>query len=232
MMRWIVGLIALGLVTGQSLAQHPMVLDKLNELNAKAPQPSMAELEQAVAAMAKAYSEHNKSCAPTSLRLSEVAPITGARGILQAVMAGKLRNAWTVYASYGGCSGNNAFRYIIVQKADGSLQAALVNEGRTLANPSIMRDTSAIAAMTALQRGRSLDPGCTGDKMTMGPTRVVEQSKDLGPEVYGARYVGNWTEIWRFETCGKKFDVPIQFTPDGDGGAYTNIKADAVTVVP
>ena len=231
-MRWIIGLAATCLAASGAIAQQQLVLDKLNELNGKAPLPPMAELETAIATTAKAYGEHNKTCVPTSLKLSELAPITGARGILQAVMAGQMRNAWTVYVDHVGCAGPNPYRYIIMQKPEGSLQAALVNEGRTLANPSIMRDTSAMAAMAALQKGRSLDSGCTGDEMDMGPTRVVEQSQDLGPEIFGARYVGTWTEVWQFQTCGKKFDVPIQFTPDGDGGAYTNIKHDAVAVVP
>lgn len=220
------------LIAMPAMAQHQIVLDKLNALNGKAPQPSLAELEKTVASTAAAFSEANKTCPPKGLRLSDVAPITGARGILQAVMSGQLRNAWTVYAEHIGCKENNPFRYIVLQKADGTLQAALVNEGRTLANPTIMRDTSAMAAMAALAKGRSLDPACTGDKMEMGPTRVTQQSKDLGPELFGARYVGSWSEVWQFETCGRRFDVPIEFTPDGDGGAYTNIKADAVMIVP
>lgn len=232
MKRWIAGLAVIGLATAPGLAQHALVLEKLKELDGKAPQPAVAELEKAVATTAKAYGEANKVCVPASLKLSEIAPITGARGILQGVMAGQIRNAWTLYADHGGCNATHPFRYIILQRADGTLQAALVNEGRTLANPTIMRDTSAMAALTALQKAKSLDPACTGDKMEMGPTRVTEQSKDLGPEIYGARYVGSWTEVWQFRTCGKSFDVPIQFTPDGDGGAYTNIKADQVAILP
>jgi hypothetical protein len=213
-------------------AQNPLVLNKLKELDAKAPQPAVSELRSAVATTAKAYAEKKGTCAPSEVTLSEVSPITGARGILQGVMSGQLRNAWTLYVQYVGCSGADPHRFMVVQKGDGSLIALQVNEGRTYANPSIMRDTSAMAAMTALQKGRSLDPTCKGESMKMGPTRVTGQSKDLGPDIYGARYVGSWTEVWQFETCGKKFDVPIEFTPDADGGAYTNIKGDAVVVVP
>lgn len=229
-------LFALCVVAGVSsvpaVAQHQLVLDKLNELNAKAPQPPLADLERTVAATAKAYGEANKVCVPASIKLGDVAPITGAKGILQGVMTGQLRNAWTVYANHAGCTGFDSIRYIVLQKPDGSLQSAIVNEGRTFANPSIMRDTSMLAAMAALQKGRSLDSTCTGETMKMGQTRVTAQSKDLGPEIYGARYAGSWSEVWQFKTCGRTFDVPIDFTPDGDGGAYTNVKSDAVAVAP
>jgi hypothetical protein len=231
-MRFIIGLAAVALAAGPAFGQYQVVIDKLNELNSKAPQPAMPEFEQAVAETAKAYSVAHNSCAPTSLKLTDIAPVTGARGILQAVMSGQMRNAWTVYAQHIGCAGDNPFRYLILQSPDGSLKALRVNEGRTLANPSIMRDTSATAALSALQKARSLDPTCKGESMAMGPTRVTERSKDLGPEIFGVRYVGNWTEVWQFQTCGKKIDVPILFTPDGDGGAYTVVKADGVTLVP
>jgi len=212
-------------------AQHPLVIAKLQEINAQAPQPSADAIKTALTGSAKAIGEANKSCVPASIELGEIAPVTGARGILQAVLSGQARNAWTVYATHRGCPGAEPVRYMVVQKADGSLLAPQVNEGRTHANPSIMRDTSAGAALAALQKIRSADAACTGQDMKMGPTRISAESKDLGPDHYGARYVGSWSEVWRFETCGKKADVPIDFTPDGDGGAYTNIKRAEVTLV-
>lgn len=225
-------IVSLGLVhASPCLAQHPMVLAKLQELNAAAPQPPGDQIKSAVAATAKAFGEANKVCVPTDIVLGEVAPITGAREILGAVMAGQVRNAWSVYATHSGCKGKEPFRYMVVQKSDGSLLAPQVNEGRTFANPSIMRDTSAGAALAALQKAKTVDPACTGQGMKMGPTRVTAQSKDLGPDVFGARYVGSWTEVWQFEICGKTMDVTIDFTPDGDGGAYTNIKGQEVVIV-
>jgi hypothetical protein len=165
------------------------------------------------------------------VKLSGVAPITGARGIMAAVMAGKLRNAWIVYADHVGCAGNNPVRYMIMQPADGMLRAVRVNEGRTFANPVLMRDTGTAAALAALQKSKATNANCGGETMKMGPTRVTSQSADLGPEIYGVRYVGKWTEIWQFETCGLKVDVPVEFTPDGDGGAYTNVVSDQAVVV-
>jgi hypothetical protein len=217
---------------GTAQAQHPMVLGKLQEINAQAPQPPVEQLRQAVAQTAKAFGEANKTCMPTQVALSDATPATGSRDVLQAVLGGQLRNAWSLYATYTGCPGSEPIRYLVVQKADSSLMALQVNEGRTYTSPAIMRDTSMQAALAALQKARTLSPDCEGKDMKMGPTRIAEQSKDLGPDVYGVRYVGTWSEVWRFETCGRKFDVRVDFTPDGDGGAYTNIKGEAVAVVP
>ena len=212
-------------------AQHPMVLAKLQEMNAQAPQPPMDQIKAAVAQTVKAFGEANGVCVPKEVVLGEVAPVTGSREVLQAVLSGQLRNGWSVYAVHSGCAGTEPFRYLVVQKSDFSLLALQVNEGKTYTSPSIMRDTSAQAALGALQKARSLDAKCTGEDMKMGPTRVSAQSTDLGSEIFGARYAGSWTEVWQFQTCGKKLDVTVHFTPDGDGGAYSNVKADEVAVV-
>jgi len=212
-------------------AQNPLVLNRLRELDAKAPQPSTAELQASLLSTAKALGQAKSTCVPSAVKVQEVAPITGDRAVLAAALAGQIRNAWTLYAAHEGCPVTGPFRYMVVQKADGALLAPLVNQGRTFANPTLMRDTSAGAALAALQKAKSLDPQCTGDTMEMGPTKVAAQSADLGPEVFGVRYVGSWTEIWRFTTCGKSLDVPVEFRADGDGGAYTNVKGSEVLVV-
>ena len=230
MLRRFLSFTALLSVSSPVLAQQPMVLDKLNELNAKAPLPSMEELKAAVSDTALAYAKARSECAPQAVTLSDAAPITGAGGVLTEVIAGKLRNAWTIYAQHVGCSGSTPVRYMILQLADGSLRAIHVNEGRTFANPMIMRDTSLSAALAAAQKGRALDPRCTGESMKMRSTRVTSQSADLGPELYGVRYKGRWTEVWQFQTCGHTFDVPIEFTPDGDGGAFTKVEVDKIAV--
>ena len=221
------------LVTGgPAFAQHPMVLDKLAQINARAPQPALADLQGAAAVTARAYGAANKACVPKSIELSDVAPITGARDVLQGVLAGKLRNGWSGFANHVGCVDAPVVHYMFVQQADGSLAANIVNEGRTLANPVLIRDTSAAAALAALQLARKSDAKCDGAAMKMGPTRVVSRSADLGPEYYGARYAGSWTEAWEFRTCGRAFSVPVEFRPDGDGGAYTRVKAEAVALLP
>jgi hypothetical protein len=212
-------------------AQHPAVLAKLQELNAQAPQPAVELLKAQVAQTAKSYGQANGTCVPKEIVIREVAAVTGARDILQGVLSGEIRNGWVVYATHGGCPGNEPFRYLVAQKSDGTLLAPLVNEGRTFANPSIMRDTSASAALAALQKAKQLDSSCTGETMKMGVTRIAKQSSDLGADTYGVRYTGSWSEIWRFHTCGRTLDVPVEFRADGDGGAYTNIKGEEVAVV-
>lgn len=231
-MRRSIALLATAALAAPAAAQHPMVLSRLQEINAQAPQPPADQLKQAVAATAKAFGDANRTCAPTDVALSDIAPATGSRDVLQAVLSGQARNGWLAYVSHIGCPASDPVRYLIVQKADGSLAAFQVNEGRTYASPAIMRDTSMQAALAAHQKAVSLGKGCDGKDMKMGRTRISAQSDDLGPDVFGARYTGKWSEVWRFETCGRKFDVPVDFTPDGDGGAYTSIKGEAVTVAP
>jgi len=220
------------LASTPAIAQQSLVIERITQLNAKAPQPPVIDLQAAVETGAKAYSAAKKICAPMSVKVSEVSPITGAGVILPAVLSGKIRNAWTLYGDHVGCPGDGTVRYMVLQLADGSLKGARVNQGRSLANPSIMRDTSTAAALAALRQAKIVDPACTGDDMAMGSTRVLSKSKDLGPDTFGVRYVGGWSEVWQFRTCGKNFDVPIDFTADGDGGAYTNVKTSAVTVAP
>lgn len=216
---------------GSAAGQHPLVLQKLQELNTAAPKPSPQQIESAIAVTAAAVSTTNKTCAPKSLKISQVAPITGATGIMQAAIAGKIRNAWTAYADHVGCDGGQAYRYLIIQLPDASLKALPVSQGQTFTNPSIMRDTSTSAALAALQKAKSMNPTCEGKDMKMGLTKVVDQSKDLGPDLFGVRYTGKWSESWQFETCGHVFAVPVDFTPDGDGGAYTKVAADQVVMV-
>lgn len=228
--RIIVATLVACLSTGVS-AQNAMVLDRIKALDAAAQAPAMPELEIAILATSKAIADAKKVCSPASIGIEEVMPITGAAAILPAILKGQIRNAWSVYARHAGCPGSEPFRYAVLQLADGSLKALLVNEGRSFANLSIMRDTSAGAALAALQRIKQEDAKCDGADMTMGVTRVVFQSKDLGPELFGVRYVGSWTEAWDFTTCGRIARVPVEFRADGDGGAYTNIKGDSVQLV-
>jgi hypothetical protein len=226
-----IGLATAVAMPAMASAQHPMVLAKLQEINGRAPQPAAAKIEAAVLETLKAMAAVKGTCVPPKVALGDVAPATGSREVLQGVLAGQLRNGWTAYATHGGCPGVEPFRYLIIEKSDGSLLALQVNEGKSFTSPTIMRDASTQAALMALQKARSLDPKCEGRDMAMGTTRIVRQSKDLGPQIFGARYVGAWSEAWRFTTCGKTFEVTVHFTSDGDGGAYSNVKGDQVALV-
>ena len=217
---------------GGAPAQHPAVLARIVEMNRQAPQPSAEQIRAALVESAAARGAAAGECVPRELTVLEVSPATGVRAVLEGIVSGQARNGWLAYATHRGCPAAGPFRYLIVQRQDGSLIAPLVNEGRSIANPSIMRDTSAHAALSVHVEASRADAACDGRDMRMGPTRVVGQSDDLGPDVYGVRYVGSWREVWRFETCGRAFDVPVEFRADGDGGAYTNVNASGISLVP
>ena len=215
---------------GAALAQHPLVLEKLRELDRNAPQPPIAILNEKVLGAAKAIAAREGTCSPGAVNLSEIKPITGARSIMQGVMTGQIRNGWTIEASLQGCPDAPIRRFMILQRADGEIVAAKVNDGRSHANPVIMSDTSASAAAMAWQKVRAQQPSCDGKDIEMGEARILSESPDLGPEIFGVRYVGSWTESWRFTVCGVAVDVPIEFRADGDGGAYTDVKHGEVTI--
>lgn len=94
-----------------------------------------------------------------------------------------------------------------------------------------MRDTSVQAAIAVLAFAKRTNPDCDGSDMTMSSSRVISENEDLGPDIYGVRYTGSWSESWRFAACGNQYDVPVSFTADGDGGAYTNIAGGEITLV-
>lgn len=54
----------------------------------------------------------------------------------------------------------------------------------------------------------------------------------MGPEVYGVRYTGSWSEVWPITLCGRTVEVSVRFTADGDGGAYNNLKSAEAKLLP
>jgi hypothetical protein len=93
-----------------------------------------------VSEAAKRHAQDRQICVPQNVAVKDVASIAGSSRLFRALLSGQIRNAWTVYANHIGCPGTNPFRYMIVQHASGRMQIAPVNEGRSLANPSIMMD--------------------------------------------------------------------------------------------
>jgi len=213
-------------------AQSALVIEKLEALNSQTPKPSDAAILAAVTTAAAASAAEKKQCQPASIAIVETTPITGARVILAGVLNNSLRNAWSVYARHVGCAGTDVFRYAVLELSDKTLKTGLVNEGYSYANLSIMRDTSGQAAFAAYAAIKKIDAACAGNDMKFGRTRIDSEGKDLGPDLFGVRYTGSWTEIWQFSVCGRTAEVPITFSADGDGGAYTNIKGAPVVVLP
>jgi len=228
-----IGFVAMFL-SAPALAQNQMVIDKLTELNAEAPPPAIADIAQAVDQEAKRVADAKKTCAPTAIELEKPVPITGDRSVLNDVIARRLLNAWTIYAKQSGCAAiPEIVRYIVIKKADFSLAVFVVNHGRTNANPTLIRDTFKLAALGGFIAVKKLDSACDPkDLPQLLDMRIAEESADLGPALFGVRYTGTWSEIWRFRVCGRDADVKVDFRPDGDGGAYTNVPGSGVTIVP
>jgi hypothetical protein len=229
----LVGGTFLGIAFSQAiLAQNQMVIDKIKALDAAAPAPSADLIAKDLRVSANAYAQARNQCRPTMIAVKSIVPITGARIVLQAILAGQVKNAWSVEAEQSGCGQTSLIRYATIQKADGSLLSTRVNEGRSNANLSLMRDTSTAAALAAYGAIRKIDAGCDGKGPSMGVTRVVQESGDLGPEIFGVRYVGSWVEVWPFTICNRTAEVKVMFRADGDGGAYTDVPGDQVVILP
>jgi len=215
-----------------AVAQNADFKALMEKTNADAPLPAMALIEadarETLIAIAK---KDGAACIPTGVVLGAAKPITSAAFVVTAVMAGQVRNAWTAYGRAIGCPSSLPTRFMIVQLADGKVLARTVNDGETLANPGLMRDTSAQAGVAAYQVVRNADAACTGDDMRMLGTRVLTKSSDLGPDFYGSYFTGSWQEAWKFSACGKSVEVPVNFKADGQGGAYTEIKGSEAKFV-
>jgi hypothetical protein len=224
--------LALVAANSPTYAQNAQVIQLITELDSRSPKPDDGAILDAVTITAKARASAQKLCQPTSITIVETTPITGARSILEGVLNNSLRNGWSVYARHNGCPKNDVFRYAVLQKPDSSLLAVTTNEGKSYANLSIMRDTSGQAAAAAYMTIKKMDASCAPNDVQFGRTRIDSEDKDLGPDIYGVRYVGSWKEVWQFTICGRTAEVPIICRADGDGGAYTDIKSADIVVLP
>jgi hypothetical protein len=212
-------------------AQHPMILQKLAEWNAAAPQPAAAivlsEIKKAVASRPDA----DPKCVTADVILDKLMPATAERYVFNGIIGRQIRNGWTVLVRQPACSAILA-RYMIVQDVSGSLRTFRVNRGQSYAHESLIGDTFPIAVISAgiaLERAKI---SCKErEKAKLGVTRIVAEESDLGADVFGVRYVGSWSELWPIEICGQIVEVPVKFEADGDGGAYYNIKDETVKLV-
>ena len=214
-----------------AFAQDPAYASFVERTNAATPPPPIDALTAPALETLQALARQENRCVPSGLRLEAPQTAIATAVITQAVAAGQAKNGWTVEGQPEGCADQAVTRFMVLRMADDSLRAFVVNEGRTLANPSLMRDTSAVAAVTAFQAVRTANPSCTGEDMRMGPTRIAERGTDLGPNYHGAFYSGSWSEVWTFTVCGRRAEVPVRFTADGQGGANYNVVSTEVRLV-
>lgn len=214
-----------------ALAQHPVVLERLTSWNAAAPIPAPSIIISETTKAAALIQKQKGECVATTSVIESVLPVTGIRYVMEGIATGRLRNGWTITARHPNC-GTEVSRYLITQGADDRLDTFRMNKGKSNANESLIGDTllqAILAAQIAITRSGTK---CQSENATLGTFRIAEQDVRLGPEIFGVRYVGSWSEVWPITTCGKTAEVLIRFTADGDGGAFQDIKGKTVKVLP
>jgi hypothetical protein len=219
-----------GLLPAAASAQSADYRRFLEATNAAAPAPSLAALRPLALDMLRGNARAEGRCVPTALALERLESATATRAITEGVRAGELRNGWTLYGRAAGCLAPFLGHFLALRLADNSLRVVIVNEGETLANPSLMRDMAHLAALAATNFVRRANPACGGADLRMGPTRIVDRAR-LGAYSHGAYFSGSWREAWTFTVCGRRVEVPIAFTADANGGADYSVEGSAARIL-
>ncbi|MES1983760.1 MAG: hypothetical protein V4461_02280 [Pseudomonadota bacterium] len=225
-------LISLFVPLGPLNAQHPIVLAKLNEWNAAAPVLSQEIIKIEIKKTAKEIYGEQVACSNSDITIDAVEPATADRYAFNAIARRMLKNAWFVTARLPGCD-LAPVRYMVMQNNDNSIETTRVNRGMSYAWDSLIGDTlpaAQLSASVALERD-GIKCG-SNEKATLGVTRIAAKEPSLGHSTFGIRYSGSWTEVWPIEVCKQTVEVTIQFTADGDGGAFTHIPGNKARVLP
>lgn len=227
-MRWVSTVfLAIAAVSPVS-AQDDGFATLMRDVNAKVAIPSKEAIKADALLTLQAIAREDSQCVPTGVELEKPTPATAARIAVQGIQSGQLKNLWMVHGRATGCPSAANIRFAVLLMANDEVRVRQVNEGESLASMSLMRDTSASAAVTALSAIQAVERSCTSQGMQMLGTRIISRSADLSPDFYGVRYKGSWVEGWTFKVCGRRAEVPVYFTADGEGGAFTNIKSTEV----
>jgi hypothetical protein len=163
--------------------------------------------------------------------VDKVVPATSVRFVFQGIVAGQLKNGWTVTARHPNCDAT-PIRYTISEDSAGVLTTIRSNRGHSLANESLISDTWPLALLQADATAKRNSFECDPKGATLGVTRVGKEEPGLGADVYGVRYSGSWSEIWPIELCGRTVEVTVRFTADGDGGAYSDLQGTEARLLP
>lgn len=212
-------------------AQHPLVLERLRAMNAAAPQPDAAIIQEQVLKAALAAQKSSGGCIPTIAKIETVLPATSIRYVFSGILAGRLKNGWTVTAYHPNCDAVPV-RYTIFEESSGALNTVRTNRGSSLANETLIGDTWPLALLQAVAALKRAGIDCDPKVQNLGVTRIAKEEPGLGEDVYGVRYAGSWSEIWPVEVCGRTVEVTVRFTADGDGGAHTDLPGAAVKLLP
>ncbi|MFC7536669.1 hypothetical protein ACFQPG_04725 [Sphingomonas sp. GCM10030256] len=217
--------------TTASHAQHPLILQRLTVWNAAAPQPASTTVQEQVVQAATVAQKRSGGCVPTSAVIDSVVPATSVRFIFQGILAGQLKNGWTVTARHPNCGATPA-RYTIAEDKAGAFTTIRTNQGRSLANESLIGDTWPLAVIQAAATAKRNGFECDPTRANLGVIRIAKEEPSLGADVFGVRYTGSWSEIWPVELCGRTVEVVVRFTADGDGGAYTDLQGTEAKLLP
>lgn len=217
--------------TTTAYAQHPLILQRLTAWNAATPQPAPSTIQEQVMKAAMVAQKRSGGCVATSIVVDNVVPATSVRFVFEGILAGKLKNGWTVTARHPNCDATPV-RYTISQDSAGALTTIRTNRGLSLANESLIGDTWPLAVLQASVTAKRNALECNPIGASLGVTRVAKEEPGLGADVYGVRYAGSWIEVWPVELCGRTIEVTVRFTADGDGGAYTDLKGIEAKLLP
>jgi len=217
--------------TSAAQAQHPLIVQKLNEWNDAAPAPNNPKLTSEIRKTANEVYDSNENCASSAIVIDKVQPATADRFVFTALIRRQLRNAWTVTSRLPGCDAVPV-RFMVMQNNDDSLRTIRVNRGISYAHDSLISDTLPLAVLAATAKLQRMGFSCNvEDGFKLGVTRIESEEDGLGADMFGVRYQGSWSEIWPISTCNRTVEVLVTFTADGDGGAYTNLPGDQVKVL-
>ena len=195
------------------------------------PLPEGETLARAVGAAVAIDARKRGRCTPAKIKLGALEPVT-LDGMITAMIArGQVENAWLMSVRVEDCPPADPIRILLIRAADGQgLQAVFAGQGESLAWPSLSREALRGTVNAAVKKMRAAYPQCAPADMTPIGVSVTQRSPDLGPNVYGIRLKGTWSELWAFEPCGHRIMIPITFRTDGKGGAYWDIdEAQIVT---
>ncbi|HKR25324.1 MAG TPA: hypothetical protein VJS15_08705, partial [Allosphingosinicella sp.] len=165
-------LVLLALLAAEQDASYVQFVERTN---AAVPPPPAAAVRAEALATLQGNARAEGRCVPTGIEMRPLETAAAVRAVAEGVRDGQVRNGWTAYGNATGCPAPHLGRFFVLRLADDSLRVFIVNEGETLANPSLMRDTGALAASAATAVVRRANPSCDGRDMRMGPTRIVSR---------------------------------------------------------
>ena len=201
-------------------------------LNRK-PLPDGEALARAVGAAVAVDARQRGRCAPNKITLGTLTPITLDGMVTGMIVRGEVENGWVVSVKLDDCPPGDPLRILLLRAADGvTLQGIFAGQGETLAWPTLSREALRVTVAKAMTRLRQADPQCVPKDITPTSVKVTRRSADLGPDTYGIRLKGSWSEAWTFEPCGHRITVPIAFRTNGTGGAYWDLDDAGVVYVP